>query len=624
MQIQDGKITLRTDPFPTDGFTFLIYGPIPPGGTEPATRSQGENPVFTRDQAGNYFQSGVVYLLEAEHPDFMPDAEIIRVVFDENGGYTTLSPGENTGTGGGGSGGGGDQFVDLQIATTNGKVTTKDITTNGYGRLPFNATGAPGAPAIWVEQPGGNWTIERGGGVVAPVTAVYALGIISNTCNVVSGYIFDQHSPNVPASFKLYIDNNLIATVEATQSLPSISSQFGLTNTTNHIYGWSLNIPSSYQDNVVHTIECRHLTTGVSLATIYSPGNCGIQVAPQPTFNIRGYYEENAAQPGQNPYPTVVAPKGDQPVTAYGDAYIYFGPNEFSDPGDFLTYNCTGWDSTKVIDFPAGIVYNPDTQTLFVPGTVPNGTSFLFRRSATDTAGQPAAYVRLLSINRPVGPAPVYVVKKSLKGTVKLYEGGAGGVWWIEQEFSNGEIKNYTGGGTPNWIGGYPNGAFVSFYVPGTGQWTAQIPANTLESTVMLSMGYTFPDGSTVTPLPVEAVDQTVTNRAPVLHLPRQFNTVVAGQSLNLAFNAGPNSQGVFQWSDPDGHTITYSLEISYNGGNTYTTALPGWLTINQAGTHYGGTPPAVATTLKLKTIANDGHGGITVDFHNLIIGLAN
>ncbi|WP_420147491.1 hypothetical protein [Spirosoma sp.] len=94
MIVQDGKITLNTGGLGTQGFTFAILGAYNSATEEYAKREQFENPVFTADFDNNPFQSGVVYLLTAEHELLMPDAELCRIVFDEYGGFRTLSEDE--------------------------------------------------------------------------------------------------------------------------------------------------------------------------------------------------------------------------------------------------------------------------------------------------------------------------------------------------------------------------------------------------------------------------------------------------------------------------------------------------------------------------------------------------
>ncbi|UFH52546.1 putative Ig domain-containing protein [Spirosoma sp. KNUC1025] len=612
MILDDAKIVMTTGGYGNRGFTFAILGPIGTDGIYPE-RTQYENPVFARDQANNFFQSGVVYLLTAEHPDYVPDPELVRIVFSEDGTYKAVSPDEENGTGGGGHGSG--VTPNLQAVTNVGNATTLPIIAESFKRQIKNFVSNILGISVW-KQDGALESVEKISldalkQLLAGQVASYNAAITINNCTQIAGYLFNPADSTTPAKAKIYIDGAFVSDVIATATLPSLAAQYGIN--ANALIGWVFDIPQSYQNNLVHTIELRNFDSGGVLANVFTPGTCGIQTTIQPVWVFDGYDNEIAATPGQNLPPTVTNPQNDTEVTQFGDTTLAFPVGEFTDNGDTLTYNTTGWNGTAPADLPAGVVANNTFQTLFIPGSI--NAPFVVRRSVVDTAGQIAAYLFLITFDRQTTNS-AYVIQRFPTGATQLLEGGGEGVFWVQENLSDGTQRTYSGGfKSIGWDTPYPNGMAVSPHPTQANKYVSKILPFTLESDVLLTLRFVLPDNTPLT-LPVQALNAgTLTNQAPILNTPLQWTVATMGQSFSYPLN--PSNH----FTDPDGDAITMSLQVSNDGGQTFTSSLPGWLSVSSG--NYGGTPPTTAQSqyiLRLRRMASDGKGGTAYDDFNLIV----
>lgn len=396
-----------------------------------------------------------------------------------------------------------DVEVSLQEVTDVDGNTTNVICTAGYelSVLPEVATGDV---LVLVKLPSGKYGVRRSSGAITPnpTTANYEGKITLNECTQVGGWIYNTGDLFTAAKGKLYIDGEFVADITATQSYPTKATDLGVSTAT--LLRWAYSVPAKYQDNNVHKIELRSIVTGAVLSTVSSLGVCGIQTVPQPTFRIIKHMQERAATPGVNPAPVLVNRIPDTVITDIGDVAITPPNNEYSDPGDVLTKNMTGYNAGSPGPFPAGVSYDSATDKLKIAGSVPSGTSFIVWRTCKDSAGQAGdPYYPLINVVR----GGAYVKDYAIEGTAKLNEAGAEGNWHVVEIMSDDSRRVYLGGGVPAWNGGYPNGAFIyGFNNPEPGTWLAKIPADTLESDVTLQMGFTLPGGR------VLSFDVTATN----------------------------------------------------------------------------------------------------------------
>lgn len=628
MIVANAKVILTTDGHDPAGFRFSVLGPTPVGGGSPSERLQIGNPVFTRDQAGNPFETGKTYQFVIQHDEFAPEGEVPQVIFNEDGTYSTPTKSEQAPFEGNTDGKKNTPGWDAVCSID--PTTTRVVEAQNYTRpLGLFQTAIRGM-AAWINagQNKANQALEALT-IVSPAAVkawltgevdVYNVGVQTNTCKQIAGYFFNPLLPNVPATLPFYADGQFVANITATIALPVYAAQFGLP--VESLIGFVYPVPTSLQDNYNHTFEIRHPLTGKSLATFYSPGNCGIQTTPVPVIVIDAQYEELPLPIEQNPPPIVKNPIQDLPIIGIGTINQLFPGDEFYDT-DALTYYAEGWDGSNILPFPPGVTYDPKAVNghgmLIIDSSVPDGTKFVLRRRVTDTANQPAAYSRLVSVIRSTStPDPVpYVTEKRIVGPDAETEGGARAYWHVLLIYNNGDQVVYKGGGTASWRTGYPNGNGLSAFSTGTGEWSAQLPADSIEDKdgdISMLMRFTFPDGTYLEKTIIGINVRSNVNHPPRLYTPRGTQYVTQGQAstLNMPYP-------MYEFFDEDGDALTFDLQISSDGGQTYTSNLPSW--ISKAATSAAITAPLQAgqENYKLRVVCSDGHGGVAYDPFDLI-----
>ena len=630
--LPNARIELTTAGYNPAEFTFSILGAIPPGGTDPVERLQVGDPVFTRDQAGNYLQSGVVYQLVIQHDTYAPEGDLVQAQFSDDGkSVKTTTPEELAPI----KPGNGlittpgwdavchvDNETDQVVRPQNLERPLGLFETVFRGLAALVATGTQNKAG----QPLERLAIVGPSAVKAYLNGeveAYNVSVTTNTCKQIAGIFYNPNLPSVPATLPFYADGDFISNITATIALPVQAAQLGLP--LDALIGFVWPVLDSLQNNYNHTFEIRHPLTGKALATFYSPGNCGIQTDPTPIFIIDAQYEELPLPVETNPPPQVTNPIDDVILRGNGALYYDYRSDDITDT-DALDFFGESYDGSHVIDFPSGVSYDPAANNghgrVNVSPSVPDGTSFTVRHRATDTAKQQAAYTRLFYVVRTSAtPDPLpYVTQKEYVGTIYLYEGGAIGEWYILQTYNTGTTEVYKGGGTPSWLTGYPNGAGLSKFDSATGKWTAQIPANSIEGQddITLLQRFTFPDGNSLD-FKVTGVNTfNAANHPPIVQSPRGTQYVTQGKPFSMAMPFGAQ-----EFYDQDGDALTYDLEVSNDDGQTYTNILPSWITDGASSTT--GTAPVSSGQMvyKFRAVASDGHGGVAYDAFSLVAQVA-
>ena len=102
-------------------------------------------------------------------------------------------------------------------------------------------------------------------------------------------------------------------------------------------------------------------------------------------------------------------------------------------------------------------------------------------------------------------------------------------------------------------------------------------------------------------------------NQSPTLSLtsPNGAQTLFAGTTATVSYTA----------SDPDGDTLTYLIELSSDGGASYTTLASGVTTSSYAWAIAGNQTEAI--TYRIRVTASDGNGGTATDASDASFGIA-
>ena len=463
----------------------------------------------------------------------------------------------------------------LQNVTDQGAITDKLIKTDGYKRPQKAFVNSFRGFSVY-KADGNDETIE-----VVSVEAAKALlsgqsinyvgQITVNTCSQVAGSLYQSGNPSVAAKGRIYIDGAFVSIVTASAANAALAISLGFPVGT--LLLWVFDVPANYQNNLYHSIELRHISDDTVLASVKSPGNCGIQTTPQPTFNIIRYIEEVAAQPGDNPPPVVLNPQPDYVVTGLNDDFVDLPLDEFYDPnGDNLTKETFLWTGSAEQALPSTIsaytLENGRVRVYFL-SAIPVGTILYIRRKARDTSptNPPAAYNFRVYFARTNTSAP-YVQQTLPQGATLVLEGGDYGEWWLQETLSDNSIRPYTGPLTIYFELPYPNDMVLTPAAT-AGHHKARILANRLEKDVTLILHFDTPSGNYTYPV-----------------MGKDASSPALAQITKVAYAFHKNNPSAGEFSSTDIYVISDKpLQLAMNIANT---GKSGYTSMN-SGSYTGG-----------------------------------
>ncbi|MBF0437341.1 MAG: putative Ig domain-containing protein [Magnetococcales bacterium] len=299
-----------------------------------------------------------------------------------------------------------------------------------------------------------------------------------------------------------------------------------------------------------------------------------------------------------NDAPTVANTIADQTWSGSGIKSFQVPANTFVDTdGDILAYTATLADGSPL---PAWLTFDPATRTF--SGNPPNGvTTLALKVIADDGHGGTGAAPFNLAFSGSTNDAPTVantIVDQTWSGSgIKSFQVSANTF-----ADADGDILTYTA----TLANGSPLPAWLTFD-PVTRTFTGNPPAEITNFSlkVTVSDGYGGSASST-------------------------FNLVFSGPTNDPPSVASPivpqswSGSGTWTFQVPAGTFTTDGYGLTYTATLDDGSILPSWLTFDPTTRTFSGNPPNGVTTLALKVIADDGHGGTSNTIFTLNLSKTN